>query len=797
MAADSEPAPASPMVKWFCDLAATDTQTVGGKNASLGEMFSSLSGVGIRVPDGFAVTAAAYRAMLDANNLVAPIGQLLDDARTDPAALHSVGDAIRGLIAGATFPDELTTAIAAAYGRLSNEAGVADLGVAVRSSATAEDLPEASFAGQHESFLNVTGERGVLDAVRACMASLFTDRAISYRDTHGFEHLKVALSVGVQRMVRSDLGAAGVMFTLDTETGFPDVVQIDAAWGLGESVVKGTVSPDRYTVFKPLLAISGLRPLISRTLGEKAEKTVYNSEAGGTSSVGTDEEERGCFVLTSDEVLQLARWAVVIEDHYGRPMDIEWAKDGHTGELFIVQARPETVQARRLQATLTSYTLNSTGPRLVSGIAIGQRVAIGPVQKITSSAEVARFIPGSVLVTEMTDPDWVPIMRQAAAIVTNRGGRTSHAAIVSRELGVAAVIGTGDATAVLEDGQIVTVSCAEGEIGHIYAGAADYTEIEIKLDDLPGTRTKVMLNLGDPTAATRWWNLGADGVGLARTEFIVGSQIKVHPMALANIDAVADERTRDDIRRRCRGFESPPSFFVGCLAAGIAGIAMPLFPKPVIVRLSDFKTNEYAALIGGAQFEPSEANPMLGWRGASRYYDPGYRAGFALECEALRKVRDEMGFTNVVVMVPFCRTLDEADRVLAVMAEEGLRRGDNGLQVFVMAEIPSNFLLADEFCDRFDGFSIGSNDLTQLVLGIDRDSQRLAPQFDERNAAVMALIKELVEVAHRRGRVVGLCGQAPSDHPDFAQLLVEIGIDSISVTPDSFVAVRQAVSRAE
>lgn len=786
-----------PMIKWFGEITASDIATVGGKNASLGEMFSSLSFDGIRVPDGFAVTAAAYWAVLDANDLRAPIRRLLDEAREDPSALQPVGAAIRELITGATFPQELTKEITAAYRRMAEPYGVADLGVAVRSSATAEDLPEASFAGQHESFLNVSGELGVVDAVRACMASLFTDRAISYRDSHGFDHMKVALSVGVQRMVRSDIGSAGVMFTLDTETGFPQVVQIDAAWGLGESVVKGTVNPDRYTVFKPLLATEGLRPVTSMTLGEKSEKTVYAPGAAGTLAVTTDPDERNRFALSVDEVLHLARWAVSIEQHYGRPMDIEWAKDGRSSELFIVQARPETVQARRLQGMLTSCTLDSAGPRLVSGIAIGQRVAIGPVQKITSSVDVATFATGSVLVTEMTDPDWVPIMLRAAAIVTDRGGRTSHAAIVSRELGVAAVIGTRDATSVLHDGQIVTVSCAEGEIGYVYDGAADFTEVEIKLDDLPATRTKVMLNLGDPAAAMRWWQLGSDGVGLARMEFIVGNHIKVHPMAVANIDGISDEHIRDEIHRRCLGFDDPAGFFVETLATGISGIAAPMFPKPVIVRLSDFKTNEYAALIGGDQFEPAEANPMLGWRGASRYYDPGYRAGFALECAALRKVRDEMGFINVVVMVPFCRTLDEADRVLEVMTEEGLRRGENGLQVFVMAEIPSNFLLADEFCDRFDGFSIGSNDLTQLVLGIDRDSQRLAPQFDERNPAVMRLIKELVEVAHERGRVVGLCGQAPSDHPDFARLLVDIGIDSISVTPDSFVAVRQAVAHAE
>ncbi len=779
------------------EMTAADTALVGGKNASLGEMISALGRSGIRVPDGFAVTAAAYWALLDANDLRPSIERLLGELTDDQGSLQRVGAEIRRLIATAEVPSTLRDEIAIGYGLVCTTAGIADVGVAVRSSATAEDLPEASFAGQHESFLNVSGVDAVVGAVRDCMASLFTDRAISYRDAQGFAQLQVALSVGVQRMVRSDLGAAGVMFTLDTETGFPDVIQIDAAWGLGETVVKGSVSPDRYTVFKPFLADSDLKPVISRSLGSKADKMIYAPGAARTTTVATTPNERNRFVLDIDEIVQLARWAVLIEDHYGRPMDIEWAKDGVTGELFIVQARPETVQTARKPATLMSYRLQRSGVRLTSGVAIGEGVAIGKVQRLASSDDIERFIPGSVLVTEMTDPDWVPIMRRAAAIVTDRGGRTSHAAIVSRELGLSAVIGTGDATSVLSEGQIVTVSCAEGNVGFVYEGASDVAATEIDLSLLPETSTRVMLNLGDPAAAMRWWRLGADGVGLARMEFIVGTHIKAHPMALAHPDQVDDERGRAEIAELTKGFDHPRDYFVETLAAGIAGIAAPMFPKPVIVRLSDFKTNEYASLIGGAQFEPIEANPMIGWRGASRYYDPGYRDGFRLECAAVRRVRDEMGFDNVIVMIPFCRTLREADLVLETMAAEGLQRGANNLSIYVMAEIPSNFLLAAEFCERFDGFSIGSNDLTQLVLGIDRDSARLAPNFDERNPAVVRLIRELIDTAHAHDRVVGLCGQAPSDHPEFARQLVEMGIDSISVTPDSFAAVRRAVATAE
>ena len=624
------------------EMTAADTALVGGKNASLGEMISALGDSGIRVPDGFAVTADAYWELLDANDLRPPIEQLLDELADDPSSLQRVGAEIRELIAASVVPNGLRAEIAASYQLVCADAGTVDVDVAVRSSATAEDLPEASFAGQHESYLNVSGVDAVIAAVRDCMSSLFTDRAISYRDTQGFAHMKVALSVGVQRMVRSDLGAAGVMFTLDTETGFPDVVQIDAAWGLGETVVKGTVSPDRYTAFKPFLADADLKPVISRTLGSKADKMIYATGATRTTTVDTDPSERDRFVLDIDEIVQLARWAVLIEDHYGRPMDIEWAKDGTTGELFIVQARPETVQTARKPATLMSYRLECSGARLTSGVAIGEGVAIGPVQRLDSSRDIERFTPGSVLVTEMTDPDWVPIMRKAAAIVTDRGGRTSHAAIVSRELGLSAVIGTGDATSVLADGQIVTVSCAEGHVGFVYEGASEVTATEIDLSGLPETSTRVMLNLGDPAAAMRWWRLGADGVGLARMEFIVSTHIKAHPMALAHLDDVHDERARAEIRNLAKGFDDPRAYFVETLAAGIAGIAAPMFPKPVIVRLSDFKTNEYATLIGGEQFEPTEANPMIGWRGASRYYDPGYRDGFRLECAAIRKVRDEI-----------------------------------------------------------------------------------------------------------------------------------------------------------
>ncbi|MFS8606491.1 MAG: phosphoenolpyruvate synthase, partial [Gammaproteobacteria bacterium] len=677
-------------------------------------------------------------------------------------------------------------------------AGRADIDVAVRSSATAEDLPEASFAGQQESFLNVRGEGPLLDACRRCYASLFTDRAIAYRRAHGFDHMKVALSVGVQRMVRADHGSAGVMFSIDTETGFDRVVLIDAAWGLGENVVQGAVDPDEYLVFKPLLSQSSLVPIIEKRRGEKSRKMIYTSDpAQPTASVPTTDAERQAYVLDDEEILALARWACEIERHYGMPMDIEWAKDGETGELFVVQARPETVHGQRAAAALKSYRIKNKGRTLLTGASIGDAIVSGTVCVIESARDIRRFPDGAVLVTRTTDPDWVPIMRRATAIVTDLGGRTSHAAIVSRELGLPAIVGTGRATEVLRDGQAVTVSCAEGDVGYVYEGIADVDVEDLDVGAIPRTRTKIMLNLANPAGALRWWRLPADGVGLARMEFVINREIKAHPMALAHFERLSDDDARRRIEELTRGYDDKAEFFVDRLSRALARIAAVYYPNPVIVRTSDFKTNEYANLIGGAEFEPAEENPMLGFRGASRYYSPRYRDGFALECRALKRLRETLGFRNVVVMIPFCRTPAEADRVLAVMAEHGLERGRDGLEVYVMCEIPSNVILAREFAERFDGFSIGSNDLTQLTLGVDRDSADLAELFDESDEAVKWMIRTVIDAAHAAGRKVGLCGQAPSDHPEFADFLVECGIDSISVSPDSFIAVKRRVAEAE
>jgi pyruvate,water dikinase len=785
-------------IVWLSDPAAADVAVVGGKNASLGEMTQTLRGQGIAVPDGFATSVAAYWDFVKASGLHEAVAAALDDHKRDRLSLPELGQKIRERFLRSELPGAMADAITAAYRELSRRAGTACVDVAVRSSATAEDLPGASFAGQLESFLNIRGEASLLDACRRCLASLFTDRAIVYRQTHGFDHLRVALSIGVQRMVRADPGAAGVMFSIDTETGFPRVVLIDAAWGLGESVVQGTVDPDEYVVFKPFLADARLVPIVHKARGQKLRKTVY-ATAGrqGTRTVRTSAAERAAFVLPEDEILKLARWAVAIEEHYGRPMDMEWAKDGATGELFVVQARPETIQARREAGTLKRYAIKTKGARLVSGLSIGDAVATGPVCRLDDPSRSERFPDNAILVTAMTDPDWVPIMARAAAIVTDHGGRTSHAAIVSRELGLPAVVGARDATRVLRNGQPVTVSCAEGAEGVVYDGIAEIEVTEAGLEALPATRTKVMLNLANPAAALRWWRLPADGVGLARMEFIINNIIKVHPMALVHFDRLEDRATRRQIERLVGRARDKASYFVDALADGIARIAAAHHPNPVIVRLSDFKTNEYAALIGGRPFEPHEANPMLGWRGASRYSGEGYREGFALECAAIRKVREAMGFANVIVMVPFCRTLEEADRTLQAMADNGLTRGERGLEVYVMCEVPSNVILAEQFAERFDGFSIGSNDLTQLTLGVDRDSARLAALFDEENPAVTALIARVIQSAHAMGRKVGLCGQAPSDRPEFARFLVRSGIDSISVTPDSFARVKQHVAAAE
>jgi pyruvate,water dikinase len=785
-------------VKWFEETGSEDVAEVGGKNASLGEMIGKLKEKNILVPNGFATTAAAYRAFLEENDLIDKIKSLLDDLKKGSKTLDQAGESIRGLIKGSEFSEELDGAIREAYRELGKYYDTKNVSVAVRSSATAEDLPEASFAGQQESFLNISGEDALLDACRRCYASLFTDRAITYRQEKGFEHLDVALSVGVQKMVRSDQASAGVMFSLDPETGFRDVVVIDASWGLGESVVQGSVNPDEYTVFKPLLGNKSAKPIIDKTLGEKEKKIIYADGGSRTTrTVETPADERRSFALTDDEIIQLAKWACDIEEHYGKPMDMEWAKDGELGQLFIVQARPETVESQKEAAALKTYSLKEHGERLLSGLSIGQAIASGKAQVIKSAEDIGQFEDGSILVTSMTDPDWVPIMKRAAGIVTDLGGRTSHAAIVSRELGIAAVIGTGRATEILKTGQEITISCAEGDEGYVYRGILDYEESDVDLKGVPETKTQIMMNIASPAAAFRWWRLPCKGIGLARMEFIINNVIKIHPMALVRFDSVTDEKARNMIRELTADYDDKTEYFVDQLAQGIAKIAASQYPYRVIVRVSDFKTNEYANLIGGRQFEPEEENPMLGFRGASRYYSDRYREGFALECRAIKKVREEIGLTNVVVMIPFCRTPEEAKKVLEVMAEDGLERGANGLEFYVMAEVPSNIILAEEFADYFDGFSIGSNDLTQLVLGVDRDSAELAYLFDEQNEAVKRAIADLITSAHKKKRKVGLCGQAPSDYPEFATFLVKAGIDSISVNPDSVLPVIQQVVKAE
>lgn len=785
-------------VIWFDEVGRGDVARVGGKNASLGEMVRNLAKQGVRVPPGFATTARAYWRFVEANGLRETIASALDDFTKGGASLAETGSMIRRTILHGAWPKDISDAITASYRELCRQSGKMEADVAVRSSATAEDLPDASFAGQQETYLNIRGETALLHACRRCYASLFTDRAISYRQVKGFDHLKIALSIGVQAMVRSDIGGAGVMFSIDTETGFDKVVLINAAWGLGENVVQGAVDPDEYQIFKPLLAQLPLTPIIEKRRGEKTQKMIYAQDAEHpTRNVPTSKAERSAFVLSDADILMLARWACVIETHYGCPMDMEWAKDGENGELFIVQARPETVQSRREASAVRSYRIKSKGRKLVVGLSIGDAVVAGRVCLIDSPRDIDRFIDGAILVTQTTDPDWVPIMKRAAAIVTDHGGRTSHAAIVSRELGLPAVVGTGNATHILHDEQQVTVSCAEGDEGFVYEGIAECEMRELDIRDIPATRTKVMLNLANPAAAFRWWRIPADGVGLARMEFVVNNHIRVHPMALVNFATLQDQEAKRRIAELTQGYAEKTEYFVDRLARGLARIAAAYFPKPVILRMSDFKTNEYANLIGGAAFEPKEENPMLGFRGASRYYSPRYRDGFALECRAIRRLRDEIGFTNIIVMIPFCRSIAEADKVLAVMAENGLRRGENGLEVYVMCEIPSNVILAKPFAARFDGFSIGSNDLTQLTLGVDRDSAELAGLFDERDEAVKWMIRSVIEEAHKAGAKVGLCGQAPSDHPEFAEFLVGCGIDSVSVSPDSFVAVKQRVAKAE
>lgn len=786
-----------PYILWFKDIGMADLPRVGGKNASLGEMIQHLTQEGVRVPGGFALTADAYRDFVRANDLQPQIRTLLAQVAENSVSVWQAGSQIRQLILEAPFPQEMTAAITEAYQELARHTGTVSPAVAVRSSATAEDLPDASFAGQQETYLNVLGAEALVAACRRCFASLFTDRAITYRAVKGFGDLEVALSVGVQVMVDSASGASGVMFSLDTETGFPDTVVISAAWGLGETVVQGTVDPDKYVVFKPLLHETSLVPVIERARGAKQIKLVYGADSGGgTTLVETAPAERAALVLSDAEVLQLARWAAAIEDHYGRPMDMEWAKDGPSGDLYIVQARPETVHAGRGATQFTVHHLEESGRRLVSGAAVGDSIVAGEVCLIEDPSEIARFRDGSILVAEMTDPDWGPIMKRAAGIVTDHGGPTSHAAIVSRELGVPAIVGTGTASRDLADGQTVTVCCAEGEEGHVYEGSLRWTSEEVDLQALPKPHTRVMVNVASPAAALRWWRLPVEGVGLARMEFIITETIKVHPMALIRPERVSDEDEAERIEELVAGYPDRREYFIDRLATGLGKLCAPYYPHPVIVRLSDFKTNEYAHLLGGRPFEPQEENPMLGFRGASRYNDDRYREGFALECQALARVRQRLGFTNLAIMVPFCRTVTEADRVLESMAAHGLSR-EEGLDVYMMCEVPSNVVLAEDFAARFDGFSIGSNDLTQLVLGVDRDSEILARHFDERDPAVKRMIADVIVRAHAAGITVGICGQGPSNHPDFAQFLVQQGIDSISLNPDSVLRTLPVIAEAE
>ncbi len=788
-------------IRWFKTLGLGDVAKVGGKNASLGEMVSSLSARGVHVPDGFATTADAWREFVAANRLDVLIRETLAGLDVhDVAALQSCGQRIRAAILQARLPDALNTELLTAYKQLSG-ADTDGVDVAVRSSATAEDLPEASFAGQQETYLNVRGEPALLDAVRRCFASLFTDRAITYRAERSYDHLVVALSVGVQRMVRSDLASAGVIFTIDTESGFRDVVLITGSWGLGENVVQGAVVPDEFLVFKPTLA-RGFRPILKKTLGAKEMRLVYDTGGGKlTRNERVADEQRTRFCLTDDEVLELARQAIRIEEHYSErsghptPMDIEWAKDGRTGELFIVQARPETVQSR-LGSVAERYVLETKAAPILTGIAVGQRVATGKVRILRDVSELSTFQDGEILVAERTDPDWEPVMRRAAAIVTDHGGRTCHAAIVSREIGVPALVGTGDATTRLTIDAPYTVTCADGEVGKVYEGLLPFRVEVIEAFTGPRPITHIKMNVGDPAQAFALSAIPNDGVGLAREEFIVSSSIGIHPRALCAWPKLPTD-VRAEIDRRTQGYADKRQFYIERLSQGVGTIAAAFWPKDVVVRLSDFKTNEYAHLVGGAPYEPYEENPMIGFRGASRYHHPDQAEVFALECRALARVRDEMGLTNVQLMVPFCRTVAEGHAVLAEMAKSGLERGKNGLEVLVMCEIPSNAILAEQFGEVFDGFSIGSNDLTQLVLGVDRDSEVVAPLFDERDPAVLWMIARAIEGAHKAGRKIGICGQAPSDHPDFARFLVEHGIDSISLSPDAVLRTTGIVLEAE
>ncbi len=785
-------------IRWFDAISHSDVPLVGGKTASLGEMYRSLSAQGVCIPNGFAVTAAAYRFVLDQAGAWDALRSALDGLNPDdPDDLARRGRTARELVHNAPIPEGLQGELLEAYRKLCEEYGP-DTTVAVRSSATAEDLPTASFAGQQETFLNVHGEQAVMEAFKRCLASLFTDRAIHYRITNGFDHFSVSLSVCIQKMVRSDTASSGVMFTLDTESGFRDVVFVTAALGLGETVVQGTVQPDEFYVHKPTLR-DGFRTVLKRTLGTKALKMVYDQGRGGsrTKNVATTAPEREQFCLSDEEVLTLAEYAMAIEEHYGalagvpRPMDIEWAKDGLDGRLYIVQARPETAVTQR-GSELVQYVLKDRGSLLssllVSGNAVGSGIAQGPVRVVHAPSDLGSFVTGDVLVAETTNPDWEPVMKRAAAIVTERGGRTCHAAILARELNIPAVVGAAGAIATLSGRSTVTVSCAEGADGRVYDGEVPFEVLRSDVGDMARPRTKIMLNLANPGLAFQSSFIPCDGVGLARTEFIINQSVGIHPMALAHPERVKDPKVQEEIERRVAGHENGAAFFVERLSEGVGTIAAAFYPRPVIVRMSDFKTNEYASLLGGVDFEPVEANPMLGFRGASRYAHPAYADGFALECQAMHRVRHVMGLKNVKLMIPFCRRVGEAEKVLAMMTDHGLERGVDGLEIYVMCEIPNNVVQIDAFSKHFDGFSIGSNDLTQLTLGVDRDSEMVAFEFDERDPGVLEMLKMAVTGARRNGRHSGICGQAPSDYPEVAEFLVKLGIDSISLTPDAVVA---------
>lgn len=791
------------LVIWFKEIKLEDIPQVGGKNASLGEMRRELPAKGVNIPDGFAVTAEAYRHLLDSAGIEDEIAQILSDLDThDMHNLSEKGEKIRSLIYNAAMPDDLRQAILEAYEQLCEEYGE-DTDVAVRSSATAEDLPDASFAGQQETYLNIRGKDALIDACKRCFASLFTNRAISYREDKGFDHMSVALSIGVQKMVRSDMAASGVIFSIDTESGFRDAILLTGAYGLGELVVQGTVNPDEFYVFKPTLK-TGHRPILQKKLGTKEVKMIYASgKEEPVEIVPVPEEERKQFCISEDEILKLAEWTAIIEDHYSqkagffKPMDIEWGKDGRTGELFILQARPETVQSQRDVNVLESYKLGETGTVLVTGTAVGSKIGAGPAHVIENVSEIRDFKKGEVLITDMTDPDWEPIMKNAAAIVTNKGGRTCHAAIISRELGVPCIVGTGDGTEKLKGVKEVTASCAEGEVGNVYEGILKYDVKTINLERMERPKTNIMMNVGNPDIAFNVSHIPNDGVGLARLEFIISNFIQIHPMALVQFDTLQDEKTKKQIESLTMGYANKGDFFVDKLAQGVAKIGAAFYPNDVIARMSDFKSNEYANLIGGPLFEVEEENPMIGFRGASRYYDDRYRAGFDLECKAMLKVRNEMGLSNVKLMIPFCRTVDEAARVVEVMAKNGLVQGENGLELYMMVEIPSNVVLIEEFGKIFDGFSIGSNDLTQLTLGLDRDSALVSHIFDERNQAVKTLVRDAIAKANKMGKKIGICGQAPSDYPEFAEFLVECGINSISLISDTVIETTLKVLETE